>query len=171
MSHFHSKELNPSIDLRLAVSNEVLLRHHLLLGVLHSFSHCRSQLLLAFVHFDPGPCEQALENAVQTLEMRGDGLAKLMCSPRDYVAITVNAETEPLLSSEHLVKEMPPCTANFVPQGTPQEQAKQLVLLYSGLYARLLAKGSLQRPPAMLHAPSALCLCQFISLHLPYLHR
>uniref|UniRef100_UPI00358FEFC0 transmembrane protein 268-like n=1 Tax=Myxine glutinosa TaxID=7769 RepID=UPI00358FEFC0 len=158
ISQFHSKKLNLSIDLRLAVSNEVLLRHHLLLGVLHSFSHCRSQLLV-------------LESAVQTLQMRGDGLAKIMCSSQDHVTITVNSETVPLLSSQQLIKEMPLRTAQFVPQGTPQEQAKQLVLLYSGLYARLLAQGLLQRPPAMLHAPSAPCLCQFISLHLPHLHR
>uniref|UniRef100_UPI00358E268D transmembrane protein 268-like n=1 Tax=Myxine glutinosa TaxID=7769 RepID=UPI00358E268D len=149
ISQFHSKKLNLSIDLRLAVSNEVLLRHHLLLG----------------------PCEQVLESAVQTLQMRGDGLAKIMCSSQDHVTITVNSETVPLLSSQQLIKEMPLRTAQFVPQGTPQEQAKQLVLLYSGLYARLLAQGLLQRPPAMLHAPSAPCLCQFISLHLPHLHR
>ncbi|XP_038637987.1 transmembrane protein 268-like isoform X5 [Scyliorhinus canicula] len=81
--------------------------------------------------------------------------------------LVVTSEERPLLSNNsqnHKSKVIFSEVIDFVPQGTSEEVAHQLLITYSGVYVRLLVTDQLPPPPIVHHADQipAPCLCQFI---------
>ncbi|XP_072344422.1 transmembrane protein 268-like isoform X6 [Scyliorhinus torazame] len=81
--------------------------------------------------------------------------------------VVVTSKERPLLSNNsqnHKSKVTFSEVIDFVPQGTSEEVAHQLLITYSGVYVRLLVTGQLPPSPVVHHADQipAPCLCQFI---------
>ncbi|XP_078083720.1 transmembrane protein 268-like [Mustelus asterias] len=178
----YNKKVNINTDLRLGAVNEMLMNHHLLVGVTDTMESFRSVLQLFFIYFNLEKCEGLLTTLLEQRKMDiffQSELQKQLNHPYMKLGhsatlnegiesqVAVTSEELPLLSNKSQIHK---CKITFsevthsVPQGTSEEMARQLLITYSGVYVRLLVTGQLPSSPTVHHAAqiSAPCLCQFI---------
>ncbi|XP_072344418.1 transmembrane protein 268-like isoform X2 [Scyliorhinus torazame] len=178
----HTKKVNINTDMRLAAVNEMLMNHNLLVGVTDTMEGFRSVLQLFFIYFDLEKCKGLLTSLLEQRKMDisfqselQKQLNHLYTIPGRNVTldkevqsqVVVTSKERPLLSNNsqnHKSKVTFSEVIDFVPQGTSEEVAHQLLITYSGVYVRLLVTGQLPPSPVVHHADQipAPCLCQFI---------
>ncbi|XP_038637983.1 transmembrane protein 268-like isoform X2 [Scyliorhinus canicula] len=178
----YTKKVNINTDMRLAAVNEMLMNHNLLVGVTDTMEGFRSVIQLFFIYFDLEKCKGLLTSLLEQRKMDiffqselQKQLNHLYMIPGCAVTLdkevqsqlVVTSEERPLLSNNsqnHKSKVIFSEVIDFVPQGTSEEVAHQLLITYSGVYVRLLVTDQLPPPPIVHHADQipAPCLCQFI---------
>ncbi|XP_067867988.1 transmembrane protein 268-like [Heterodontus francisci] len=179
----YTKKINVNTDLRLAVVNETLMSHNLLVGITDTMEGFRSILQLLFIYFNLEKCKEILTTLLEQRKMDfffqselQKQLNHLYVIPGHTVAlhkevqsqvVVTSEEQQPLLSSNnknHKSKVTFSDVTSFDPQGTSEEMAHQLLITYSGVYVRLLVTGQLPPSPIVHHADQipAPCLCQYI---------
>ncbi|XP_064379722.1 transmembrane protein 268 isoform X5 [Dromaius novaehollandiae] len=136
------------------------------------------QRKLWFVHFSPEQCLQSLSARLADLRRTRESdlrhsldqicvVMETAVQPDPGRAEQVSSEESPLLSSGVNFKKEP-MTCNellcLIPEGPPEVMAQQLLVIFSGCYARLLVSGQL--PPALeaghMEHREVPCLCQFV---------
>ncbi|XP_067825721.1 transmembrane protein 268-like isoform X2 [Heptranchias perlo] len=176
----HTRKVNVNTDMRLAAVNEMLISHNLLVGVTDTLEGFRNTLQLLIIYFNLEKCKEILSTLLEQRKMDNFFQTKLQKQlnhlyiiPGHTVTlheevqsqIFVPSEEQPLLSSRNHKSEVT-CSevTSFVPHGTSEEMAHQLLITYSGVYVRLLVTGQLPPSSVFHHADQipAPCLCQFI---------
>lgn len=187
LNHYHGK-ISMNIEVRLTQANELLRRHHLLVGLSDRMKNCTSQLFLSFCYFSASECLKRLTDLLdrehesyQDLQRKMKRKFGSLCveviqdsgrpRPRDSRDECVDSEETPLLEAERDAepgRPLPATTSSLAccmaPVGPPQAVASQLVSLHSALYVKLLVTHRLPRTSFSLHAKESgvPCLCQFI---------
>ncbi|XP_016158115.1 PREDICTED: transmembrane protein C9orf91 homolog [Ficedula albicollis] len=173
----HQRKLNVNTDVRLAAVNEIFIKHSIILGITDVLDGPHNILQLWFVHFSPESCLQALSAHITHLQGTQAGFRQRLnklCVALD-VAVQPElgmeeqapCEESPLLSSRVTLNKGP-VTCNellpLIPEGPPEAVARQLLVIFSGCYVRLLATGRLPGagPGSHLGRGGAPCPCQLI---------
>ncbi|XP_044162042.1 transmembrane protein 268 [Bufo gargarizans] len=171
----HQKKINVNTDIRLAAANEVFMEYNVLLGISDRSRSCHSAPSLCFIYFHLWGCHQKLSQRLAN--MSKDDLGKFL--HQQYIFIETPAdpawaqarhednttEESPLLASASRHK---PVLCNtkipLIPQGHPEVMARQLLIIASACYVRLLTSGKLPRSHAAGHTGvlDVPCPCQFI---------
>ncbi|XP_056360774.1 transmembrane protein 268 isoform X2 [Oenanthe melanoleuca] len=168
----HQRKLNVNTDVRLAAVNEIFIKHNIILGITDVLDGPHNILQLCFVHFSPESCLQALAAHITHLQGTQAGLRQRLnklCVAMDVAVQEEEApcEESPLLSSRVTLNK-DPVTCNellpLIPEGPPEAMARQLLVIFSGCYVRLLLTGRLPgaRPGSHLGHSSVPCPCQLI---------
>uniref|UniRef100_UPI00398F6AA9 transmembrane protein 268 isoform X2 n=2 Tax=Pristiophorus japonicus TaxID=55135 RepID=UPI00398F6AA9 len=184
--HRHNKKININTDVRLIWANEKLMKHNILVGVLDVTKFCTSMLHLCFIYFNVEECERRLASVLEERHQTGSGLQTLLNQKLGHLCIVietnqVNPQNDMEAESEetrllpgndedtrsndnHQSQHIFNTLTCLVPKGTAQEIAYQLLIIYSGLYVKLLTTQQLPRTRATIHAKDAHvpCLCQYI---------
>ncbi|XP_032867946.1 transmembrane protein 268 isoform X2 [Tyto alba] len=174
------RKINMNTDVRLAAVNEIFIKHGLILGITDALDGPHNILQLWFVHFSPERCLQSLSAHITDLQRtRESGLRhsldqlcvvmEAVVCPDPGMEEEASCEESPLLSTGvNLNKEPVTCNEllHLIPEGPPEVMARQLLVVFSGCYVRLLVTGRLPRAMAGGHLePSGVpCLCQFIEI-------
>ncbi|XP_069093282.1 transmembrane protein 268-like isoform X2 [Pleurodeles waltl] len=187
LNHYHGK-ISVNTEVRLTQANELLRRHHLLVGLSDRMKNCTCQLFLTFCYFDASECLTQLTHLLDRKHESNRGLQRRMKRKFGRLCVVVigdsgcprphgsrdecvDSEETPLLEAERDVEPGRPLSATtsslaccLAPGGPPQAVASQLVSLHSALYVKLLVTRRLPRTSFSLHAKEAgvPCLCQFI---------
>uniref|UniRef100_UPI00398F172F transmembrane protein 268 isoform X4 n=1 Tax=Pristiophorus japonicus TaxID=55135 RepID=UPI00398F172F len=178
--------ININTDVRLIWANEKLMKHNILVGVLDVTKFCTSMLHLCFIYFNVEECERRLASVLEERHQTGSGLQTLLNQKLGHLCIVietnqVNPQNDMEAESEetrllpgndedtrsndnHQSQHIFNTLTCLVPKGTAQEIAYQLLIIYSGLYVKLLTTQQLPRTRATIHAKDAHvpCLCQYI---------
>ncbi|XP_078502062.1 transmembrane protein 268-like isoform X2 [Lissotriton helveticus] len=180
--------ISVNMEVRITQANELLRRHHLLVGLSDRMKNCTSQLFLIFCYFGVSECLSRLTDLLDREHKSNQDLQRKMnrkfgslCvvviqdsgspRPRGNRDECVDSEETPLLEAERDAdpgRPLPVTTSSLAccmaPVGPPQAVASQLVSLHSALYVKLLVTHRLPRTSFSLHAKEAgvPCLCQFI---------
>ncbi|XP_064379721.1 transmembrane protein 268 isoform X3 [Dromaius novaehollandiae] len=176
--NWRQRKINANTDVRLAAVNEIFIKHSLILGITDVFDGPHNVLQLWFVHFSPEQCLQSLSARLADLRRTRESdlrhsldqicvVMETAVQPDPGRAEQVSSEESPLLSSGVNFKKEP-MTCNellcLIPEGPPEVMAQQLLVIFSGCYARLLVSGQL--PPALeaghMEHREVPCLCQFV---------
>uniref|UniRef100_UPI00398EBC72 transmembrane protein 268-like n=1 Tax=Pristiophorus japonicus TaxID=55135 RepID=UPI00398EBC72 len=185
----YSRKVNLNSDVRLAAVNEMLLSHNLLVGVTDAMEGFRNTLQLLFIYFNLEECKEILTTLLEQRKMDIFFQSELQKQLNHLYLIPGHTETlhgdvqsqifvaseeRPLLPSNSKNRKSQATfseVTGFVPQGTSEEMAQQLLITYSGVYVRLLVTGQLPPSPAVQHVAQspAPCLCQFIQSSTPNL--
>ncbi|XP_066436812.1 transmembrane protein 268 [Eleutherodactylus coqui] len=171
----HQKKINVNTDIRLAAANEVFMEYNVLLGISDRSRTCRSVPSLCFVYFHLWGCHQKLSRRLanmseDALEKFLDQLFIFIETPADPALAQTNyedntTEESPLLASSSQSK---PVLCNkkipLILQGHPEVMARQLLIIASACYVRLLTSGQLPQVHDAGHTGvlSVPCPCQFI---------
>ncbi|XP_078272369.1 transmembrane protein 268 isoform X3 [Rhinoraja longicauda] len=181
--------ISVNTDLRLMSTNESLLKHNVLVGAMDVTKYCTSVLHLCFVYFNIRGCERRLASLLEARRHQGSGLQSLLRQKLGHLCIVVEttqvsrlnevgAESEESEESPLLPENDDDATSHggrqpkhvfhtltrLVPEGTSEEMAYQLLVIYSGYYVKLLTMNQLPHTRASIHTDHAQvpCLCQYI---------
>ncbi|XP_032903487.1 transmembrane protein 268 isoform X2 [Amblyraja radiata] len=178
--------INANTDLRLMWTNENLVKHNILVGAMDATKYCSSVLHLCFIYFNIRGCERRLASLLESRRHAGSGLQSLLREKLGHLYIVIEttqvsalnevvagSEEAPLLPgndggspshSSHQPKHVFDTLTSLVPEGTSEEIAYQLLVIYSGYYVKLLAMNQLPHTTASIHTGDAHvpCLCQYI---------
>ncbi|XP_078272368.1 transmembrane protein 268 isoform X2 [Rhinoraja longicauda] len=187
--HWHHSKISVNTDLRLMSTNESLLKHNVLVGAMDVTKYCTSVLHLCFVYFNIRGCERRLASLLEARRHQGSGLQSLLRQKLGHLCIVVEttqvsrlnevgAESEESEESPLLPENDDDATSHggrqpkhvfhtltrLVPEGTSEEMAYQLLVIYSGYYVKLLTMNQLPHTRASIHTDHAQvpCLCQYI---------
>lgn len=184
--HWQHKKINSNTDLRLMWTNENLVKHNILVGAMDGTKYCSSVLHLCFIYFNIRGCERRLASLLESRRHAGSGLQSLLREKLGHLYIVIEttqvsalnevvagSEEAPLLpgndggSPSHSCrqpKHVFNTLTSLVPEGTSEEIAYQLLVIYSGYYVKLLAMNQLPHSTASIHTGDAHvpCLCQYI---------
>ncbi|XP_053551999.1 transmembrane protein 268 [Bombina bombina] len=171
----HHKKINVNMDIRLAAANEIFIEHNVLLGISDQMHNCYSNPSLYFIYFHLWGCQQRLSQCLAA--MRPDSLQRCLDQllivieipadsmlDEDCSADLASEETTLLPSQPH---DKPILYSKKIPlivKDEPQVMARQLLIMSSACYVRLLISGRLPRAKDVGHAnvPDVPCPCQFI---------
>ncbi|KAG8554430.1 hypothetical protein GDO81_003793 [Engystomops pustulosus] len=171
----HQKKINVNTDIRLAAANEIFMEYNVLLGISDRSKSCQSVPSLCFIYFHVWGCHRRLSQRLAT--MSEDELRKFL----DQLYIFIETPADPTLAQSHYrdntTEESPllasgsrhkPVMCNkkipLIPQSHPEVMARQLLIIASACYVRLLTSGKLPRVHAAGHTGvlDVPCPCQFI---------
>uniref|UniRef100_F7A7Q6 Transmembrane protein 268 n=1 Tax=Ornithorhynchus anatinus TaxID=9258 RepID=F7A7Q6_ORNAN len=175
------RKVSVNTDTRMAVVNEALMRHNLLLGLTDAVDSCQNVLQIWVVYFNLDRCLQCLRELIQDLRSNEEPDLRRRLS---QFSVVVNTELsipgggadggqDPLEEEAPLLPREPGRRQSslthtqlhqLLPEGPPEATAQQLLTIFSGFYIRLLVTGQLPLVPATRHAEQigTPCLCQFI---------
>ncbi|XP_051835458.1 transmembrane protein 268 [Antechinus flavipes] len=182
----HQKKANTNTDLRLAAANETLMPYHMLLGVTSEVEGCQTVLQLWFVYFHLESCLQSLSDCIRELKTNQESVLKHCLNQYQVVVeMVVNPAQEEGEENERLAEEAPLLPAggmeprkavvtrmelrHLIPEAAPEVMARQMLVVFGGLYIRLLVTNQLPETTAASgHADSLQgpCPCQFIETHI-----
>ncbi|XP_078006308.1 transmembrane protein 268 isoform X4 [Phascolarctos cinereus] len=177
---------NTNTDLRLAAANETLMPYHVLLGVTGEVEGCQTVLQLWFVYFHLESCLQSLSDCIRELKTSQESMLRHRLNQFQVVVETVVspaqeegeenerlAEESPLLPSGETEARKGVVTRmvlhHLIPEAAPEVMARQMLVVFGGLYVRLLVTNQLpETTVASRHAESVQgpCPCQFIETHI-----
>ncbi|XP_056668001.1 transmembrane protein 268 isoform X4 [Monodelphis domestica] len=177
---------NMNTDLRLAAANETLMPYHMLLGVTGEVEGCQMVLQLWFVYFHLESCLQSLSDCIRELKTNEESVLRHRLNQFQVVVETVVSPAQDQEEdSERLLEESPllphggtePSKGvvtrmelhHLIPDAAPEVMAQRLLVVFGGLYIRLLVTNQLPQPAAASgHAGSLQgpCPCQFIETHI-----
>ncbi|XP_072487831.1 transmembrane protein 268 isoform X1 [Notamacropus eugenii] len=182
---WHQRKANTNTDLRLAAANETLMPYHVLLGVTGEVEGCQVVLQLWFVYFHLESCLHSLSDCIRELKTSQESVLRHRLNQFQVVVETVVspaqeegeenerlAEESPLLPSggtEPLKGEVTQMVLqHLIPEAAPEVMARQMLVVFGGLYIRLLVTNQLPKTTASRHAESLQgpCPCQFIETHI-----
>ncbi|KAM3911947.1 transmembrane protein 268 isoform 1-T2 [Leptodactylus fuscus] len=171
----NQKKININTDIRLSAANEIFMEYNVLLGISDRSRGCQIAPSLCFIYFHVWGCHQKLSRLLANMSQ--DDIGKLM----DQLFIFIETPADPALaqtSHENNVTEESPLLASgsrdkpvlcnkkipLILQGHPEVMARQLLIISSACYVRLLTSGQLPRVHAAGHTGvlDVPCLCQFI---------
>ncbi|XP_073495965.1 transmembrane protein 268 [Phyllobates terribilis] len=171
----HQKKINVNTDIRLAAANEIFMEYNVLLGISDRSRSCQSVPSLCFIYFHLWGCHRKLSQRLAN--MSGGNLRKLL----DQLFILIETPADPSLAQtspeDNTTEESPllasgsrhkPVLCNkkipLILQGHPEVMARQLLIITSACYVRLLTSGQLPRAHAAGHTGvlDVPCPCQFI---------
>ncbi|XP_001368090.1 transmembrane protein 268 isoform X1 [Monodelphis domestica] len=182
----HQRKANMNTDLRLAAANETLMPYHMLLGVTGEVEGCQMVLQLWFVYFHLESCLQSLSDCIRELKTNEESVLRHRLNQFQVVVETVVSPAQDQEEdSERLLEESPllphggtePSKGvvtrmelhHLIPDAAPEVMAQRLLVVFGGLYIRLLVTNQLPQPAAASgHAGSLQgpCPCQFIETHI-----
>ncbi|XP_043844147.1 transmembrane protein 268 isoform X1 [Dromiciops gliroides] len=182
----HQRKANPNTDLRLAAANETLMPYHILLGVTGEVEGCQAVLQLWFVYFHLERCLQSLSDRIRELKTSQESVLRHCLNQFQVVVETVVspapeeeeenerlAEESPLLPGGGMEPKKGVVTRmelhHLIPEAAPEVMARQMLVVFGGLYIRLLVTNRLpETTAASRHAESLQgpCPCQFIETHI-----
>ncbi|XP_069841941.1 transmembrane protein 268 [Dendropsophus ebraccatus] len=169
------RKINVNTDIRLAAANEIFMEYNVLLGLSDRSRSCQSVPSLCFIYFHLWGCHQRLSQRLAN--MSEDDLRKFLGqlfifieTPADPTLAQTNhgdntTEESPLLASGSRHK---PVLCNkkipLVLRSHPEVMARQLLIIASACYVRLLTSGQLPRAHGAGHTGvlDVPCPCQFI---------
>ncbi|XP_067865510.1 transmembrane protein 268-like isoform X1 [Heterodontus francisci] len=184
--HRHNQKINVNTDMRLIWANENLMKCNILVGTLDTTKYCTSVLHLCFMYFDIKECERRLTSLLEERHQTRSGLQSFLNQKLGHLCIVIETnQVNPLINIEAETEEAPLLPGNdedthsngshqsqhvfntltcLVPKGTAQEVAYQLLVMYSGLYVKLLATEQLPHIQSSIHAKDehVPCLCQYV---------
>ncbi|XP_020846270.1 transmembrane protein 268 isoform X1 [Phascolarctos cinereus] len=183
---WHQRKANTNTDLRLAAANETLMPYHVLLGVTGEVEGCQTVLQLWFVYFHLESCLQSLSDCIRELKTSQESMLRHRLNQFQVVVETVVspaqeegeenerlAEESPLLPSGETEARKGVVTRmvlhHLIPEAAPEVMARQMLVVFGGLYVRLLVTNQLpETTVASRHAESVQgpCPCQFIETHI-----
>lgn len=171
----HQKKINVNTDLRLAAANEIFMEYNVLLGLSDRSRSCHSVPSLCFIYFHLWGCHQKLSQRLAGMS-EGD-LGKFL----DHLFIFIETPADPALAQtsheDNATEESPllasgsrhkPVLCNkkipLVLRSHPEVMARQLLIIASACYVRLLTSGQLTRVQVAGHTGvlDVPCPCQFI---------
>ncbi|XP_056395997.1 transmembrane protein 268 isoform X2 [Hyla sarda] len=162
----HQKKINVNTDIRLAAANEIFMEYNVLLGLSDRSRGCHIVPSLCFIYFHLWGCHQKLTQRLANMSE----LFIFIETPADPALaqgghVDNTTEESPLLASGSRQK---PVLCNkkipLIPRSHPEVMARQLLIIASACYVRLLTSGQLPRArdaghTGVLDVP---CPCQFI---------
>uniref|UniRef100_G3VIP5 Transmembrane protein 268 n=1 Tax=Sarcophilus harrisii TaxID=9305 RepID=G3VIP5_SARHA len=155
----HQRKANTNIDLRLAAANEILMPYHMLLGVTSEVEGCQAVLQSVLKHC-LNQYQVVVEMVVNPAQEEGEENERL-------------AEEAPLLPAGGMEPQKAVVTRmelrHLIPEAAPEVMARQMLVVFGGLYIRLLVTNQLPETTAASgHADSLQgpCPCQFIETHI-----
>ncbi|XP_074148995.1 transmembrane protein 268 isoform X2 [Sminthopsis crassicaudata] len=177
---------NTNVDLRLAAANETLMPYHMLLGVTSEVEGCQAVLQLWFVYFHLESCLQSLSDCIRELKTNQESVLRHRLNQYQVVVeMVVNPAQEEGEENERLTEEAPLLPAggmepqkavvmgmelhHLIPEAAPEVMARQMLVVFGGLYIRLMVTNQLpETTVASRHAESLQgpCPCQFIETHI-----
>ncbi|XP_074067851.1 transmembrane protein 268 isoform X4 [Macrotis lagotis] len=177
---------NKNTDLRLAAANETLMPYHMLLGVTGEVEGCQTVLQFWFVYFHLESCLQSLSECIRELKTNQESVLKHSLNQFQVVVETVvSPAREEGEENENLTEESPLLPGggtesrkgvvtrmvlhHLIPEAAPEVMARQMLVVFGGLYIRLLVTNQLpETTAASRHAESLQgpCPCQFIETHI-----
>ncbi|XP_063792503.1 transmembrane protein 268 isoform X2 [Pseudophryne corroboree] len=171
----HQKKININTDIRLAAANELFMEYNVLLGISNRWKRWHSVPSLCFIYFHVWGCHQRLSQRLAS--MNQDDLRQCL----DQLFIYIETPADPSLAQtgdeNHATEESPLLASGsrekpvlcskkipLIPQDVPEVMARQLLIMASACYVRLLTTGQLPRVhdaghTGVLDVP---CPCQFI---------
>uniref|UniRef100_A0A8D0H5D1 Transmembrane protein 268 n=1 Tax=Sphenodon punctatus TaxID=8508 RepID=A0A8D0H5D1_SPHPU len=179
-----NRKINVNTDVRLAAANEAFMKHNLLVGVTDAMDRHHNILQLWFVHFNVERCFRSIVDVI--MEMKGNQESALrhslaqLCVVMETVVHPVQEtgaedlhEESPLLPDRRGSKKGTlTCSEllQLVPDGSAEEMAQQLLVIFSGYYIRLLVSGQLPKVTIGRHVETSEvpCLCQLIETRVLY---
>ncbi|KAE8583552.1 hypothetical protein XENTR_v10020571 [Xenopus tropicalis] len=172
----HHKRINVNTDVTLAAANEIFMEHNVLLGISDLSQKCHSVPSLCFIYFHLSGCQQRLAQHLASMSKEAirqclEHLFIIVETPADQQLAQEGpaestTEESPLLSDSP--KEKPILCSKKVPliqESEPEEEiARQLLVVSSACYVRLLITGLLPRGSETGHTGliNVPCPCQFI---------
>ncbi|XP_074067849.1 transmembrane protein 268 isoform X2 [Macrotis lagotis] len=182
----HQRKANKNTDLRLAAANETLMPYHMLLGVTGEVEGCQTVLQFWFVYFHLESCLQSLSECIRELKTNQESVLKHSLNQFQVVVETVvSPAREEGEENENLTEESPLLPGggtesrkgvvtrmvlhHLIPEAAPEVMARQMLVVFGGLYIRLLVTNQLpETTAASRHAESLQgpCPCQFIETHI-----
>ncbi|XP_075690316.1 transmembrane protein 268 isoform X2 [Rhinoderma darwinii] len=171
----HQKKINVNTDIRLAAANEIFMEYNVLLGISDRSRSCQCVPSLCFIYFHLWGCHQKLSQHLAN--MSEDILRKFL----DQLFIFIETPADPTwaqTSHEDNTTEESPLLASgsrhkpvlcnkkipLILRDHPEVMARQLLIIASACYVRLLTSGQLPQAndaghTGVLDVP---CPCQFI---------
>ncbi|KAM9324342.1 transmembrane protein 268 [Gastrophryne carolinensis] len=171
----HQKKININTDIRLAAANELLMEYNVLLGISDRSQSCQNIPSLCFIYFHLLGCQQRLSQHLASMHQDDirhclSQLFIVIETPADPLMARVGTgdhvtEESPLLSSGS--REKPVLCSRMIPLilwDKPEVMARQLLVISSACYVRLLTSGQLPKTREAGHTGilDAPCPCQFI---------
>ncbi|XP_040178899.1 transmembrane protein 268 isoform X3 [Rana temporaria] len=169
------KKINTNTDIMLAAANESFMKYNVLLGISDRSQSCRNAPSLCFIYFHLWGCQQRLSQHLAS--MHQDDVRH--CLDQLFIVIEIPAdpmfaqsstedpmtEESPLLASES--RHKPVLFSQKTPLilwDEPEVMARQLLVIASACYVRLLIAGQLPKSYGARHTGilDVPCLCQFI---------
>ncbi|XP_075040978.1 transmembrane protein 268 isoform X2 [Mixophyes fleayi] len=171
----HQKKININTDIRLAAANEIFMEYNVLLGISNRSRRWHSVPSLCFIYFHLWGCHQRLSQRLTNMNQDDlrqclDQLFIFIETPADPLLAEVGPENQPTEESPLLssgTREKPVLCSKkiaLIVQDQPEVMARQLLVVASACYVRLLTTGQLPRVhdaghTGVLDVP---CPCQFI---------
>ncbi|XP_068929935.1 transmembrane protein 268 isoform X3 [Petaurus breviceps papuanus] len=176
---------NTNTDLRLAAANETLMPYDMLLGVTGEVEGCQTVLQLWFVYFHLENCLHSLSDHIRELKANEESVLRHRLNQFQVVVeMVVSPAQEEGEENERLSEESPLLPGggteprkgavthmvlrHLIPEAAPEVMARQMLIVFGGLYIRLLVTNQLPRTTESRHAESLQgpCPCQFIETHI-----
>ncbi|XP_068929931.1 transmembrane protein 268 isoform X2 [Petaurus breviceps papuanus] len=181
----HRRKANTNTDLRLAAANETLMPYDMLLGVTGEVEGCQTVLQLWFVYFHLENCLHSLSDHIRELKANEESVLRHRLNQFQVVVeMVVSPAQEEGEENERLSEESPLLPGggteprkgavthmvlrHLIPEAAPEVMARQMLIVFGGLYIRLLVTNQLPRTTESRHAESLQgpCPCQFIETHI-----
>nr|DBA21570.1 TPA: hypothetical protein GDO54_018181 [Pyxicephalus adspersus] len=169
------KKINTNTDIILAAANESFMKYNVILGISDRSQCCGNSPSLCFIYFHLWGCQQKLSQRLTS--MHKDDIKHCL----DQLFIVIEIPADPMLAQlsteEHMTEESPLLASEsrhksvlcskkipLILWDKPEVMARQLLVVASACYVRLLISGQLPKAPGAGHTGvlDVPCPCQFI---------